>query len=224
MAFKDRLAMIAAERGVDQSELARRVRVSASAANQWFAGKTTPYGKRLDAIAEALGVTPAQLASDGPVPPLPNAILAIDAQPPPAIGAMPRDVPIFGTAQGGEEGAFVLNTLDGPIDWARRPYGLVGMKTVFAVYVEGTSMVPWRQPGDLVYLQRGRPPNIGDHVVVVLDRGVGEPPGAFIKQLARRTATRLDLVQYNPAKTISVDLTSVRDVVRVLEWAEVLGV
>lgn len=153
-----------------------------------------------------------------------NARVAVGAPPPPAIGTLTRDVPVWGTGQGGDEGTFLLNEGD-VIDWARRPQGIVGDARVFAIYIEGESMVPWRQPGGLVYAHQTRPPYPGGHVIVVFG-GVqpGEPPRAMVKKLVRRTVTKLELEQYNPACTVVIDMREVRKLYRVLEWEEVLGI
>jgi phage repressor protein C with HTH and peptisase S24 domain len=59
---------------------------------------------------------------------------------------MLQDVPILGGGACGEDGLFELN---GQIlGFARRPPMLVGVKDVYALYVYGDSMVPWREPRD----------------------------------------------------------------------------
>lgn len=229
MSFKNRLQAAMAKADVDQSELARRLSVSSQAVNQWVSGATIPRGRRLQTIADALGVRVTQLleSDELPLPAHPlasNARIALDAPPPPDFGAMPRDIPIYGSAQGGPNGAFSLNMLEGPIDWARQPPSLVGVNTVFAIYCDGESMSPWREPGALIYVSKVKPPNVGSHVVVVLEGDAqGEPPRAFVKKLIRRTAEKLELQQYNPPSLICLPMDRVREVLRVLEWEEVPG-
>ena len=55
MDFPKTLADAMAESGMDQSELARRLKISPSAVNQWLAGTTQPTRKRLALAAEILG-------------------------------------------------------------------------------------------------------------------------------------------------------------------------
>src|SRR5436305_10305970 len=60
----------------------------------------------------------------------------------PAIGEWPRDLPVYGTALGGNEafGAFEFNTGD-VVDYIRRPPRLQGVKNAFAVFAVGESML-----------------------------------------------------------------------------------
>jgi phage repressor protein C with HTH and peptisase S24 domain len=118
-----------------------------------------------------------------------------------------------------------LNLLEGPVDWARRPAGLAGVDHVFALYIEGDSMSPWREPGDLIYVSKSRPAQIGSHVVVVLKpEKPGEQPVAYVKKLVRRTAERVELRQYNPDGIMCLAAGLVSEVLRVIEWSEVLGI
>ena len=238
MAFKDRLKAAIAAANMDQSALARALEVTSSAVNQWAVGKTIPSSRRIDAIAKALNIPVSNLiegdnnsslaagaAGMSQTPTRPNARIAVDAPPLPDFQAMERSIPVFGTAQAGTEGAFQLNMLGGPIDYARRPPVLAGVTSVFAIYCEGDSMTPWRQPGSLIYVSKTRPPQVGSHVVVVLaDPDPGNPPSAYIKRLARRCADKIELEQYNPPARIVLPMDRVREVLRVLEWEEVLGI
>ena len=157
--------------------------------------------------------------------PAPNARLAQEAPEYPAIAAMKRDVPVYGSAQGGEDGVFELNSLGEPVDYVRRPAGLVGMKNVFAIYVEGDSMDPWRSPGQFVYVHPTRPANIGDYVIVVIPRKErGAPPLAYIKRLKQRTADTYVVSQFNPPKDLVFPRHEGVKVLRVIDWGEALGV
>lgn len=142
---------------------------------------------------------------------------------PPALTAMTKDVPVYGTAHGGQGGDFEMNGQ--LIDYARRPPGIEGSKTVFCVYVQGESMVPWRRPGDLVYLNPDRPARPGDYVVVELQGKRGEPAPALLKQLVSITPKHLILAQHNPEKRdIKVERAVVKRVIRVIDWMELLGI
>lgn len=63
-------ALHAAE--MDQSALARLVGVSSQAVNQWCRGETQPRGKRLEKIAQVLGVPVASLLGHDSEPPRPG--------------------------------------------------------------------------------------------------------------------------------------------------------
>lgn len=142
-----------------------------------------------------------------------------------AAGAWPRDVPIYGVTVGGtdDDSDFFLN-VGQIVDHARRPPALT-RRNVFALYVQGTSMSPWRASGSLVYLDPVRPAKAGDHVVVECHpnrEGEGHP--AFLKEFISQTPTKLKLRQYNPDGAADISLAKIRKIYRVIEWEEVLGV
>lgn len=140
------------------------------------------------------------------------------------IDLMPRDFPVFGTGNCGEDGAFELNAGEA-IDFVRRPPRLVGIKDAYALYVQGSSMRPWREEGQLVYVHPGQPPQIGDYVVVQCKPSKsGETPRAFIKRLERRTGTELVVSQYAPAGRMTFKLSQVLSVHRIVDWTELLGI
>lgn len=135
---------------------------------------------------------------------------------------MVADVPVLGLASCGEDGLFELNGQEH--DQVRRPKRLVGVKDAYALYVDGESMVPWRKPGQLVYVHPHQPAQIGDHVVVeMVPDGPGEPKRAYIKLLVRRTAEKLILHQYNPSEDKTLPMKRVRAVHRIIDWSELLG-
>src|SRR5579871_3343015 len=94
---------------------------------------TLAGGNLSEEIRRRLG-TPARLA-DVPAPPSP--------------GSMDKDVPVYGTAEGGRDGSFEMNTGD-PIDHVRRPPGVGRTADVYAIYLEGESMLPAIRPGALL--------------------------------------------------------------------------
>jgi phage repressor protein C with HTH and peptisase S24 domain len=161
-------------------------------------------------------------------PPIPIVTTNYDAQLTAALvdrTVMPRDVPVMGTAAGSlSDGAFEMN--DGePVDFVRRGPGIAHAKMVYALYVEGDSMAPWRRPGGLAYVDPARKARIGDHVLVVMDGPKhGERPQAYLKRLEKITAEKLVLSQYNPVCELVMDARRVKEMHRVLEWEEVLGV
>ena len=139
-------------------------------------------------------------------------------------GTWRRDVPILGTIVGGPTGDFTLNVGE-VVDYARRPPALARATKVYVLYVQGTSMSRWREPGSMVYVDPARPPNAGDRVVIECHpEREGEPSPAYLKELVARTATKLRLKQYNPEATFELALSKVKQVHRVIEWEELLGV
>jgi hypothetical protein len=132
---------------------------------------------------------------------------------------LPRDIPIYGTALGSEisfdltDGSGSIGVEQAELDqsevlaFLRRPPALAGRKNVYGVYVSGASMVPRFREGEPVIVDPRRPPMIGDDVVVQLrspDEHEGERTTAvLIKRLARRSASFVELEQYNPAHDLS---------------------
>ena len=160
-------------------------------------------------------------APDVTADPEPNARIAPGAGPFPLL-KYPRSVPVFGTAQGGPEGVFDLNMESGAIDYAPRPPSIADNKRVFAIYVEGDSMWPWRDPGELVYLHETKPPTPGCHVVAVVESlDASEPPRAYLKRLVRRSPSKIEMEQYHPPGPFVLDAKRVSKLLRVLEWSEV---
>ena len=124
------------------------------------------------------------------------------AVPPPLRSEMPLDVPVLGTAAGGElgKGAFQLST--DVVDYVRRPAGLAGARDAYALYVEGESMVPRFEPGDLIFVHPHRKVARGDYVVVQEPDSNNGEPRAFLKRFVTVTGKLLRTEQFNPAATI----------------------
>ena len=139
------------------------------------------------------------------------------------IQAMPKDLPVMGNASCGDDGLFELN---GQIlDHVRRPPRLMGVKDAYALWISGESMAPWREHGGLVVVHPHQPVRVNDYVVVQLksDGTDGNRP-AYIKRLLRRTGSSLVLLQHNPRKEITLALSKVSAVHRILDWDEAMGI
>lgn len=141
--------------------------------------------------------------------------------PPP--GAMPRNVPVRGTAVGGDDGHFEFN--GEVIEYVRRSPGILTVKNIFAVYVSGSSMSPRFEEGELVFVHPDKPVVSGRDVLVELHGRDGEPGACYIKRLAKRTPTKLVLQQFNPPRAdIEIPNNKVRLIYRILSTSELLGV
>lgn len=135
-----------------------------------------------------------------------------------------KDVPVLGTAAGSElgNGAFQLTT--DVIDYARRPYGLIGAPGVYALYVEGESMSPRFEPGDLIFVHPHRKPLGGDYVVIQEpDTNNGEPR-AFVKRLIKITGTTIRVEQFNPRANIDFVIRPGTIVHKVMTDGDLYGV
>lgn len=138
------------------------------------------------------------------------------------VGDMPRDVPIMGNAYGGDEADFCFT---GQVtDYGRRPPRIERDATVFGIYVSGNSMAPRFKEGELVYASSARPPAVGDYVIVELKpKRDGDDVLGYIKELVKRTPTKLVVRQLNPDKTIEFELKRIKAIHRVVPWTELLG-
>lgn len=136
---------------------------------------------------------------------------------------MPLDIPVFGTAAGSlGEGAFAME--QSVVDYVRRPPGVARAKDIYAIYIEGDSMEPRYQHGELVYVSPRRPARPGDYVIVQVQNGEHEEVQAYCKRLLRRTADQLILLQHNPETELNFAMNRVRAVHRILSMADLMGV
>lgn len=178
-----------------------------------LAGKSAnPRGDTLQKLAEVLQVSERWLISGDEQPASSTATrtsaelqtevrFAPDVKVPTAY-TLPKDMPLYGTAAGSElgHGAFQLSA--DVIEYVRRPPGLFGVKDAYALYVEGDSMYPKFEQGDLIFVHPHRKARGGDYVVVQEpDTNNGESR-AFVKRLRKVTGTMLVCEQFNPAATI----------------------
>ncbi|NQU60400.1 MAG: helix-turn-helix transcriptional regulator [Rhodospirillales bacterium] len=215
---------------LSQSELARRVGEKPQTIQKLEAG-IVRRPRYIIELAKALSVSVDWLTGSENFTKIEN----IDAdqakavespQPPvilPALDEMPRDVPVLGTAKGGLSGSFLLNEGD-PIDWVRRPPGIMKARNVYSLYVEGTSMAPRFAEGELVYAHPGRKVKVGDYVIVQQAQGDHKPNVAFIKKLKRRTASKIVLEQSNPKATIEMPVKTVESIHLILTMNDLFGV
>jgi SOS-response transcriptional repressor LexA len=138
--------------------------------------------------------------------------------PPPLLPARvaARDVPIFGAVAATQ--GFTMHLTTSPIEYAPRPPGLESVQTAFAFYAVDDSMAPWRQVGELVYVHQSRPAQEGCHVIVRLKSGTW-----LLRRLVERSGGELTLEKYRPNERETVAVGEMGEMLRVLEWPEVLG-
>lgn len=143
----------------------------------------------------------------------------------------PKSLPVFGTAIGadlnfeGERDPIETHIVEltEEIDWIGRPPAFEGRRDVYALYISGSSMEPRHEPGDPVIVDPKRPPSPGDDVIVqIRAEGSDEVKAALIKRLVRRTARHIELRQYNPSLTFTVNIDRVHSIHRVIPWRDVL--
>jgi len=141
---------------------------------------------------------------------------------------MPNDVPVYGTALGSDEmiqgEAIEQTTLNRAetVTYFRRPPILDRRADVYGLFVQGASMSPRFEPGEAVFVEGKRPPRIGDDVVVYLVDGDDKdlPTSVLIKRLVRRTSAFIELRQFNPDLTFTLDVARIFQVHRVIPFGE----
>jgi phage repressor protein C with HTH and peptisase S24 domain len=226
--LSDRLSFALQRSGLSQAELARRVGMKQPSISAIITGETT-HTKFAPEMARELGVAVEWLLTgEGPIEPSPQQqtpILEVDPTrivEIPDRTAMPLNVPVYGIAVGGSAADFQLN--GEIVDYVRRPPGLMNAKRVFAIYVQGESMEPRYENGDLVYLNPDRPARSGDDVVIQMKPNGHKAGDCFIKRLVRRTPTQIVCRQFNPPAEVVYGIDEVDKVFKVLTSAELMGV
>ncbi|MBW7851735.1 MAG: helix-turn-helix transcriptional regulator [Rhodospirillales bacterium] len=213
--FRDRLHAL----GRTQAELARQLDLDASAVTRLLKGERQLKGAeaaRLAALLEC-GVDEVLRAAGAAAGPADGFVARPVAVPQPA--ELPRNLPVFGAAVGGPDGAFEMN---GEVhEFLERPPALQGVRNAYAVYVTGDSMRPMFQPGWVVHVNPNRPLTAGCGVVVQVRPADGEAvPLCYIKEFVRHAAGRLVVRQYNPAGDIEWPAERVLAVHRIVGVAE----
>jgi phage repressor protein C with HTH and peptisase S24 domain len=146
---------------------------------------------------------------------------------------MTRDVPIYGTALGADEiydGEAVeqtmLNTAE-VIGYLHRPTLLNGRADVYGIYVQGSSMNPRHRDGATLFVESRKRPSIGDDAVIYLrvpDEQDGERPSCvLIKTLVRKSASFIELEQYNPHLVFRIPTERVARMDRVITLDELVA-
>mgnify|MGYP000965547391 FL=1 len=141
----------------------------------------------------------------------------------PAIRQLPTDVPVMGTAAGSHaSGAFQFE--GGVIEYVRRPPAMFGVKNLYALYVEGTSMEPEHRPSDLRFIHPDKPPRLGDSVVVQVQKHPNDQIEATIGHLVKRTEASIFIGKLNPPATVEIKRAYVKAIHKVLTLNDLFGV
>lgn len=231
MNLKERIKNSRIAAKMTQEELARAVGKTRNAVTQWESGASRPRLNTLEDIAGALNVSVDWLLT-GNTPNVAgtettrtnskmsdvkftNGILTPRHY-------MSREVPVMGTAAcNSDYGSFKLDT--SIIDYVHRPPALLMTKDLYALYVEGDTMEPRFNAGDLVFVHPHKPVRIGDSVVVQIAKTIDEPIEAMIAVMAKRTSHDVFLQKYNPDKIINFDNANIVSIHKILEMRELFG-
>ena len=128
--------------------------------------------------------------------------------------AAQRRIPLIGLTQAGSDGFFDDGGYPVGGSWDEVSLPEIGDLNAYALEISGTSMEPVFRDGDVVIVSPAAPIRRGDRVVVRTASGE-----VLAKQLARRSARRVELKSLNPAhRDHSLDLKDVAWMHRVV-WA-----
>lgn len=193
-----------------------------------------PGSERLEKLADQLGVSVDYLMarSEAPDTITPNATVS-EAKVAWRDPNGRNDLPILGTALGhtffiDDNGhADIEQTILEPTEVIRylpRPAVLAADQFAYALYIQGDSMSPRYEPGELAIASTKKPPQVGDDVIIQLTSEDGhEVISALIKRLVRRSASWVELKQFNPAENFKVPTSRIRSIHRIVPVGDLLG-
>lgn len=111
-----------------------------------------------------------------------------------------RDLPVFGTAQGGSGALIVTNE---PVDWVARPDPLFRVRDGYGMIVTGDSMSPAHKHGSTALVNPHIPWRAGDTCVFRSHAEDGSVH-AIIKEVRGATEELWRVRQYNPPKDFTL--------------------
>jgi phage repressor protein C with HTH and peptisase S24 domain len=203
--------------GASQADLARHLRLAPSAVSRLLKGERQMKPLEVVHIAAFLRVTEEEVlrhavddsaripAADSPRPGRgrpPSTGVGSAAASRPGLQQGSDRIPIRSGARGGNDQEMFLE--DGPIGYTPRPANLTGVRSAYAIYMVGDSMVPRYEPGWLLHVNPFKPPTRGRDVVVYKKGQI-----VLIKQFIGWEADMLVLRQLNPPDTLRIPRTQV---------------
>jgi len=184
---------LARRAGLDPTTFNRSKRVTRDGRPRW--PSTESIAKVLDATGTTLEAFAARLGDETPPAPPPS-----------------RTIPLIGFAQAGDDGYFDDAGYPTGAGWDEICFPEVGDPNAYALEVSGDSMEPVYRDGDRLIVSPHSSLRKGDRVVVKTRSGE-----ILVKELARQTATRVELRSLNPAHpNRTIDLADMEWMVRVL--------
>ena len=202
------LDTLAAEYGLSASGLAKRSGLDATTFNP--SKRRMPDGRArwpsTESVAKVLNATGASMEQ--------FTALVTGTRAGPAATRPPRRIPLLGLAQAGGDGYFDDAGFPVGGGWDEMSLPEIGDPHAYALEISGDSMEPVLRDGDTVVVSPSAPIRRGDRVVARTAGGE-----VMAKQLARRSAKRIELKSLNPAhRDRSFDLSEVSWVHRII-WA-----
>jgi len=163
---------LAKKAGLDPTTFNKSKRISREGKPRW--PSTESVSKVLDATNASLGEFMGLIGDD-------------------AGGGGPYRIPVIGLAEAGNAGFFDDAGYPVGQGWDEVPFPEIGDPNAYAVEISGESMAPVYRDGDLVVVSPAAQIRRGDRVVVKTVEGE-----VMAKQLARKTAKKVELVSLNP--------------------------
>lgn len=199
------------------------------------AKNTAPTFDKLRAIAQELHTTVDYLSGDSEDPAQVRSQVgvsdkAIDWQPAPG----EPGIPLVGTGdcadlevcdESGNMVAVERSSFDEDYHqrMIERPPALRGARHLYAIYFHGESMQPRFEPGEVGIVDPGRPPRVGEYVLVQLNGGESDDvTTVLVKRLVRQNASELVLEQFNPPLVFKVPKSRVSRIHRILQQTDLL--
>jgi phage repressor protein C with HTH and peptisase S24 domain len=183
--------------GHTQASLAKALGITRGAVGQWEIGESRPTRDKEAGLVRILGMDWSVFREEAPRAraSAPPESLDVDLTRPHTDGLVGgRDLPVYGSAQGGPDGEMIL-TFE-PIETVRRPAPLEGVHGGFGFYMVGESMSPVYEPGDMILCHPTRPPYAGQDVLVIRQHNGSQC--ALVKRLVRIDDHGLRLRQFTP--------------------------
>jgi phage repressor protein C with HTH and peptisase S24 domain len=181
---------LAAENGLSPSGLARKAGLDPTSFN---ISKRTAAGGKLrwpssESLAKILGATSTRLE---------DFTALVSGARAMSDGARMRGrtkIPLIGLTQAGTEGFFDDGGYPAGAGWDEVELPATTDVNAYALSISGDSMEPVYRAGDRVIVSPAAPVRVGDRVVARTREGA-----VMAKELARRTAARIELASLNPA-------------------------
>ena len=205
--------------GASQADLARHLRLAPSAVSRMLKGERQMKPLEVVHIAAFLRVSEEEVLRHAVETPVsagvgeaprrgrgrpPSSRTTAPAAPPSSLSHERDRIPIRSGARGGSDEEMFLE--DGPIGYTSRPANLGGVRSAYAIYMVGDSMVPRYEPGWLLHINPFKPPTRGRDVVVYK-----EGQAVLIKQFVGWEGDTLVLRQLNPPDTLRMPRSQIRE-------------
>ena len=202
------LENLAAENGLSVSGLAKRAGLDPTTFNlsKRHAPDGRPRWPSTESLARVLKATDSSLEA--------FAALVSGARALPSAGPVGRRIPLIRLAGAGMDGMFTEGGAPTGAGWREMAPPEITDPQAYALSISGDLLEPVFRDGDTVIASPAAPIRRGDRVVALTVAG-----DVMVRQLARRSARRIELRSLNPAaRDRSFDLTEIAWVHRIV-WA-----